>query len=204
MMRARRRARKLRSSAGRRRHLLRWVGITAGVVVLAGGGYLIGHGDQSPPAVTDLIVSRSSAGTQSSTASLGKSRTPPPASAARSTTALAVRTTAPSVVSTVAAVPSVVRKSIDVGSATAGLTVPVTLTVNSDPVAGYRRSAFGSAWTDDVTVPGGHNGCDKRHPAARLDRPGDQAGQQRLFGAVGNAGRSGHRQVGRLPEGRPA
>jgi hypothetical protein len=26
----------------------------------------------------------------------------------------------------------------------------------------YRRAAFGDAWTDDNTAPGGHNGCDTR------------------------------------------
>lgn len=26
----------------------------------------------------------------------------------------------------------------------------------------YRRAAFGDAWTDDNSAPGGHNGCDTR------------------------------------------
>ena len=26
----------------------------------------------------------------------------------------------------------------------------------------YRRAAFGEAWTDDTSAPGGHNGCDAR------------------------------------------
>ncbi|GLP76400.1 hypothetical protein TUM20983_35100 [Mycobacterium antarcticum] len=26
----------------------------------------------------------------------------------------------------------------------------------------YRRAAFGEAWTDDTSAPGGHNGCDTR------------------------------------------
>lgn len=29
--------------------------------------------------------------------------------------------------------------------------------------AGYDRSKFGQAWSDDVTVAGGHNGCDTRN-----------------------------------------
>jgi hypothetical protein len=32
----------------------------------------------------------------------------------------------------------------------------------------YRRAAFGDAWTDDTTAPGGHNGCDTRNDI--LDR----------------------------------
>jgi uncharacterized protein DUF1524 len=32
----------------------------------------------------------------------------------------------------------------------------------------YRRAAFGDAWTDDTTEPGGHNGCDTRNDI--LDR----------------------------------
>ena len=31
------------------------------------------------------------------------------------------------------------------------------------PKAGYHRSEFGDAWTDDVNVAGGHNGCDTRN-----------------------------------------
>ncbi|MEU0494257.1 HNH endonuclease family protein [Mycobacterium sp. NPDC006124] len=32
----------------------------------------------------------------------------------------------------------------------------------------YRRAAFGEAWTDDTSAPGGHNGCDTRNDI--LDR----------------------------------
>jgi ferredoxin len=32
----------------------------------------------------------------------------------------------------------------------------------------YRRAAFGDAWTDDTSAPGGHNGCDTRNDI--LDR----------------------------------
>lgn len=30
------------------------------------------------------------------------------------------------------------------------------------PKTGYTRAQFGQAWSDDVTVGGGHNGCDTR------------------------------------------
>lgn len=37
------------------------------------------------------------------------------------------------------------------------------------PMTGYRREDFGQPWSDDVTVPSGHNGCDQRSDAMRRD-----------------------------------
>jgi len=37
------------------------------------------------------------------------------------------------------------------------------------PKTGYDRGQFGQAWTDDVTVEGGHNGCDGRNDILRRD-----------------------------------
>jgi len=37
------------------------------------------------------------------------------------------------------------------------------------PKTGYDRSDFGQAWSDDVSVPGGHNGCDTRNDVLRRD-----------------------------------
>ena len=37
------------------------------------------------------------------------------------------------------------------------------------PKSGYDRSRFGVAWTDDVTVADGHNGCDTRNDILRRD-----------------------------------
>ncbi|HTM85441.1 MAG TPA: HNH endonuclease family protein, partial [Mycobacterium sp.] len=37
------------------------------------------------------------------------------------------------------------------------------------PKTGYDRGLFGQAWSDDVTVPGGHNGCDTRNDILRRD-----------------------------------
>ena len=37
------------------------------------------------------------------------------------------------------------------------------------PKTGYQRSEFGDAWTDDVNVAGGHNGCDTRNDILRRD-----------------------------------
>lgn len=37
------------------------------------------------------------------------------------------------------------------------------------PKTGYNRELFGQAWSDDVTVDGGHNGCDTRNDVLRRD-----------------------------------
>src|SRR4051794_21226002 len=37
---------------------------------------------------------------------------------------------------------------------------------------GYSRDAFGQAWSDDVTVAGGHNGCDTRNDILHRDLTG--------------------------------
>lgn len=37
------------------------------------------------------------------------------------------------------------------------------------PKTGYDRSQFGQAWSDDVTVAGGHNGCDTRNDILQRD-----------------------------------
>ena len=37
------------------------------------------------------------------------------------------------------------------------------------PKTGYERNRFGQRWSDDVTVDGGHNGCDTRNDILRRD-----------------------------------
>ncbi|CAJ1495217.1 HNH endonuclease family protein [[Mycobacterium] kokjensenii] len=37
------------------------------------------------------------------------------------------------------------------------------------PKTGYQRALFGHAWSDDVAVPYGHNGCDTRNDILRRD-----------------------------------
>ncbi len=52
-------------------------------------------------------------------------------------------------------------------TALAGLaTLPVK---GRAPLTGYSRAQFGPAWTDDVSVAGGHNGCDTRNDILRRD-----------------------------------
>lgn len=46
----------------------------------------------------------------------------------------------------------------------------VTLEVKGRaPMTGYDRALFGQAWSDDVRVPGGRNGCDTRNDVLRRD-----------------------------------
>lgn len=62
-----------------------------------------------------------------------------------------------------------------VAPAAAAPTTTVTQALNTlevkgrAPKTGYARTQFGQAWTDDVTVAGGHNGCDTRNDVLRRD-----------------------------------
>ncbi|MGV9713639.1 GmrSD restriction endonuclease domain-containing protein [Gordonia sp. NPDC003424] len=64
---------------------------------------------------------------------------------------------------TTTSVPAAASTPLDV-AATAALTKLDTLAVKGRaPKTGYDRARFGQAWSDDVTVQGGHNGCDTRN-----------------------------------------
>ena len=70
---------------------------------------------------------------------------------------------------------------VPVASAETALAVLSTLPVQGRaPQTGYSRAQFGQTWTDDVTVDGGHNGCDTRNDILRRDitdaqiKPGTQ------------------------------
>jgi hypothetical protein len=58
----------------------------------------------------------------------------------------------------------------DVPTVAAGVDVLAGVVVIPQRIHGndYRRAAFGDAWTDDTSAPGGHNGCDTRNDI--LDR----------------------------------
>ncbi|WP_299569415.1 DUF1524 domain-containing protein [uncultured Williamsia sp.] len=56
------------------------------------------------------------------------------------------------------------------GAATAALAMLETLPVKGRaPKTGYTRAQFGQAWSDDVDVALGHNGCDTRNDILRRD-----------------------------------
>jgi hypothetical protein len=86
----------------------------------------------------------------------------------------------------VAAVVLAVVVAIQVGTAEEPAAVadgvsPPTVAPGTDVLAGvaviphrvrdynYRRAAFGEAWTDDNSAPGGHNGCDTRNDILNRD-----------------------------------
>lgn len=55
-------------------------------------------------------------------------------------------------------------------SATPALATLATLPIKGRaPKTGYDRELFGPAWSDDVDVDGGHNGCDTRNDILRRD-----------------------------------
>ncbi|MFD1814741.1 GmrSD restriction endonuclease domain-containing protein [Rhodococcus gannanensis] len=60
--------------------------------------------------------------------------------------------------------------SVENADAAGALAILATLPVKGRaPRTGYERARFGEAWTDDVTVEGGHNGCDTRNDILRRD-----------------------------------
>ena len=64
-------------------------------------------------------------------------------------------------------VPPAVRQA---PAATTALATLNTIAVKGRaPKTGYDRALFGAAWTDDVTVEGGRNGCDTRNDILRRD-----------------------------------
>jgi hypothetical protein len=95
----------------------------------------------------------------SSSASSSSSRSSAP-SGTGSTAATAAAQFAPPPPTTVAA-------ALATTTALSGLaTLPVK---GRAPLTGYSRTQFGPAWSDDVTVADGHNGCDTRNDILRRD-----------------------------------
>jgi hypothetical protein len=74
---------------------------------------------------------------------------------------------APTSLVTSASSPPASSESLDASAVSAKLaTLPIK---GRAPKTGYDRSQFGPAWTDDVTVTYGHNGCDTRNDILRRD-----------------------------------
>ncbi|WP_430336143.1 GmrSD restriction endonuclease domain-containing protein [Rhodococcus sp. ACT016] len=71
---------------------------------------------------------------------------------------------------TTLATTAVVVNELSAHDSTAALAALETLPVKGRaPKTGYDRTLFGQAWTDDVTVEGGHNGCDTRNDILKRD-----------------------------------
>lgn len=104
---------------------------------------------------------------------VGGAVTPAPS---RSVATLPSGSPAPSAVSagpsveTSASPPSALPDELTTQTATTALQLLNLLPVQRlDSSTGYSREQFGQTWSDDVTVDGGHNGCDTRNDILRRD-----------------------------------
>ncbi|WP_214503904.1 DUF3761 domain-containing protein [Rhodococcoides kroppenstedtii] len=133
-----------------RRARRRWPWITLAVLVL-----LILVGRLAPPE-PDLATTPVA---EKATTSAPSTSPPPP-----------VTSTAEAVAAILLAAPSTARVVESPAAATAALIQLSTLEVKGRaPKTGYDRGKFGQAWSDDVTVDAGHNGCDTRNDVLRRD-----------------------------------
>lgn len=105
-------------------------------------------------------------GCEDANATAGRTTT---TTAASTTTTLSAAPAASTVPATTLATDQILTVSPD-EAATQALAQLETLPVKGRaPKTGYERAMFGQAWTDDVTVDGGRNGCDTRNDILRRD-----------------------------------
>ena len=115
-------------------------------------------------AVAVLLLGASSCGRDAAGPSAAAPPTVAPTAAAPTPTAPTPTAPTPTAAATT---PPTAPGSTSAGRALAGLaTLPVK---GRAPLTGYSRARFGPAWTDDVTVADGHNGCDTRDDILRRD-----------------------------------
>src|SRR4051795_1887828 len=77
-----------------------------------------------------------------------------------------VTKTAPPVTATI---PGPVPSTADVARGDAAAALAALPVKGRAAKSGYTRAMFGQAWSDDVSVQGGHNGCDTRNDVLRRD-----------------------------------
>ncbi|MFC9786329.1 DUF1524 domain-containing protein [Rhodococcus sp. NPDC127528] len=98
---------------------------------------------------------------------------PSPTTSAPATSSAAAPTSRTTTTTTTAATPTVAAVALSAtgpDAANTALAQLDTLPVKGRaPKTGYDRALFGQAWSDDVTVAGGHNGCDTRNDILRRD-----------------------------------
>ncbi|WP_328857224.1 DUF3761 domain-containing protein [Williamsia herbipolensis] len=112
--------------------------------------------------VIGIVAPKQDADTSSKTASV--------AAVSTSSTPLAVTTSATPTPEPTLAVASVATTVNSAESANAALLKLEALPVKGRaPKTGYGQDMFGQAWTDDVDVDSGHNGCDTRNDILRRD-----------------------------------
>ncbi|AOW94226.1 deoxyribonuclease [Rhodococcus sp. WMMA185] len=127
----------------------KWPSVAAGSIVVVSAVLLLSscQGDQSP----EVAAGSTSATSTAAVPTLGPS----------STTSAQAPTTSASAIDPLTA---------DVVDKNDALRLLATLEIKGRaPKTGYDRDLFGSSWTDDVTVEGGHNGCDTRNDILRRD-----------------------------------
>ncbi|MFC4605588.1 GmrSD restriction endonuclease domain-containing protein [Rhodococcus kronopolitis] len=97
---------------------------------------------------------------------------------APATTRTSTTTAATTTYSTVPTEPSPTAAPPETGAATPEAAAVALSALAALPVkgraakTGYDRALFGQTWSDDVTVDGGHNGCDTRNDILRRDLTG--------------------------------
>ncbi|MDJ0362232.1 hypothetical protein [Rhodococcus sp. H29-C3] len=142
------------ASKGRRK----WPWVTGAVV---SGLLIIG--------VVDPTGSRDTAAQEAAVATASATTTSTPKAAVATALPVAPGAAATTPESMLAPVPvALAVENADGANAALGMlaTVPIK---GRAPKTGYDREVFGQAWTDDVTVEGGRNGCDTRNDILRRD-----------------------------------
>lgn len=141
----------------------RWIVVAIVVAALALLGALTGSRDDEPvaaPSTTTVSATTVSAtATPSPALSTTAASTQPAPTATPPSTPAPTTSPAPTTTVAPAAGPVATTRWILGG-------IPIK---GRAPKTGYERSEFGPAWTDDVAVAGGHNGCDTRNDILRRD-----------------------------------
>lgn len=149
----------------------KWLIGIAAVVVVGGIINLVDGGNNNADTAVPLVATSSQ--TQTTTSSAESSA---PSTSASLSPSLSTSTSAAPVTTSVEQseaplpAPAAIEPISQAIEADPVVTVLATLPVKGRaPHTGYDRALFGQAWTDDVTVEGGHNGCDTRNDVLRRD-----------------------------------
>ncbi|MFW2241775.1 GmrSD restriction endonuclease domain-containing protein [Rhodococcus opacus] len=125
----------------------KWPWITAGIVVVVATVSFLSPGQDDQSAQATAV-----------------SASVTPTVADTTTVRAASSSSTPVPVSSALALSPVEPATVGGADATAALQQLAELEIKGRaPKTGYDRDLFGQAWTDDVTVEGGHNGCDTRN-----------------------------------------
>ena len=140
----------------------RWIVVLVVLAILLVIARCTGSDDAATPPVAtthDAPVSTTEPGPDPAPTSAGATPAPPSSSGSTSTSTPTSATAAPTTTAAPAAGPVATTRWVLGG-------IPVK---GRAPKTGYERAQFGPAWTDDVDVAFGHNGCDTRNDILRRD-----------------------------------